>query len=202
MELNTQNLLYMFQSIPYFVVLYFCFQSIFNQDFKGLIYLAGLFLSIFAVVNIGNISFIKNLVSLNKNSNSKNVQASLCPSFDILNTGITSFLPLGDNILAYTFFYILYIILKYKIIGLNIGTIILFTILIISNLFINLTYKCNDMVASVISIVIGGMFGLFWAFVIDKTAKVDLQLFSGISNKVVCSRPSRTVYRCRVKNKQ
>ncbi len=199
MELNTQNLLYMFQTMPYFIVLYFCFQSIFNQDFKGLIYLVGLFLSIFAVINIGNISFIKNLVSTN--STNKNT-ASMCPSFDLLKTGITSFLPIGDNILSYTFFYILYIILKYKIIGLNIGTIILFTILIISNLFINLTYKCNDIFASIFSILIGGMIGLFWAFVIDKTAKVDLQLFSGISNKVVCSRPSRTVYRCRIKNKQ
>lgn len=198
MELNTQNLLYMFQTMPYFIVLYFCFQSIFNQDFKGLIYLVGLFLSIFSVINIGNISFIKNLVSTN--STNKNT-ASMCPSFDLLKTGITSFLPIGDNILSYTFFYILYIILKYKIIGLNIGTIILFTILIISNLFINLTYKCNDIFASIFSILIGGMIGLFWAFVIDKTAKVDLQLFSGISNKVVCSRPSRTIYRCRIKNK-
>lgn len=199
MELNTQNLLYMFRTMPYFIVLYFCFQSIFNQDFKGLIYLVGLFLSIFAVINIGNISFIKNLVFTNLTNK---LAASLCPSFDLLKTGITSFLPIGDNILSYTFFYILYIILKYKIIGLNIGTIILFTILIISNLFINLTYKCNDIFASIISILIGGMIGLFWAFVIDKTAKVDLQLFSGISNKVVCSRPSRTVYRCRIKNKQ
>jgi hypothetical protein len=42
--------------------------------------------------------------------------------------------------------------------------------------------------------------GIFWAYIVDSTGKVELQLFNGISNKEICSRPSRTVYRCRVRN--
>jgi hypothetical protein len=50
------------------------------------------------------------------------------------------------------------------------------------------------------SLIIGSVMGIFWAYIVDSTGKVELQLFNGISNKEICSRPSRTVYRCRVRN--
>ena len=45
----------------------------------------------------------------------------------------------------------------------------------------------------------GSIFGILWGYIIDSTGKIDLQLFNGISNAEVCSRPSRTIYRCRTR---
>jgi hypothetical protein len=72
--------------------------------------------------------------------------------------------------------------------------------LIVGDFLWNVSYGCSNFIALMFSLIIGSVMGIFWAYIVDSTGKVELQLFNGISNKEICSRPSRTVYRCRVRN--
>ena len=51
------------------------------------------------------------------------------------------------------------------------------------------------------SLIIGGIIGTLWAMIIEGTKVPDLAYFSGISNKDVCSRPTKSLYRCRAVNR-
>jgi hypothetical protein len=197
MDLNIVSIGYLFFKLsPFILVCFFSLQSIFNQDLKGIIYLVGLLLACFVAVISGNIPGFETIskqgipITLNP----------MCKFIELSTNGPISKLPLGQTVLSYTFFYLCYIILKYKLINQNIATFIIFPLLIVGDLIWNLSYGCANIIALICSLLIGSAMGIFWAYIVDSTGKVELQLFNGISNKEICSRPSRTVYRCRVRN--
>jgi hypothetical protein len=51
------------------------------------------------------------------------------------------------------------------------------------------------------SLIIGGVLGTLWGMIIEATNVPGLAYFGGISNKDVCSRPTKSLYRCRAVNK-
>ena len=197
MDLNIITIAYIFFRLaPFIIVSFFTLQSVFNQDIKGIIYLVGLLLACFASTMVGNIPGLQKMTSVYSNG----IPASfnqMCQFIELSKNGPISKLPLGQTVLGYTFTYLLYIILKYNLSSQNIPTLILFPILIVGDYFWNLTHSCANAAALIIALVLGSIFGILWGYIIDSTGKVDLQLFNGISNAEVCSRPSRTIYRCR-----
>ena len=103
MEINITKALYLFLRLsPFIVVCYFTLMSIFNQDIKGLIYLAGLMFTCAAAVGL-NKFFSTDITDTAMNMECK--ITSLGTNDDSLSK-----IPLGILTLAYTFFYLLYII--------------------------------------------------------------------------------------------
>jgi hypothetical protein len=202
MDLNIITILYIFFRLsPFIIVCFFTLESVFYQDLKGIIYLVGLLLTCFASTLIGNIPGLQKMTSQSTNGVPVSLN-QMCRFIEISKNGPISNLPLGQTVLAYTFSYLMYIILKYNLASQNIPMLILFPILIISDFIWNITHSCANLATLVLAGVIGMCFGILWGYIIDSTGKVDLQLFNGVSNAQVCSRPSRTIYRCRMRKKQ
>lgn len=188
MELNILTILYLFFRLaPFIIVSFFSLASIFNQDFKGLIYLIGLIFACFIMIIIGNIIPISAISSQNE----------ICNLITIGNTKISK-LPISQCILGYTFFYLLFVIVKNKYVLINLPTIIFFPSMIFFDMYWNMSNNCYFISQLMISLAVGSCIGLFWAFVLDKSKMTNLQYFNRISGKEECSRPSKSTFKCNV----
>ena len=184
MPFNVISLSYLFSRLsPFIIVIYFVLQSVFNQNLKGVFYVSGVLFACLLNVLITSV--------LPPSSEAEPV----CTLIE----GMPN-LPLSQTILGFTFAYLSYIIVKYKLISQNSPTFVLFPILILADLAWNLSHKCVSLLALSVSLVIGGVFGMLWGMIID-AVDPELQFFNGIGNRNVCSRPSSTLYRCTLKEK-
>jgi len=195
MELNLITILYLFFRLaPFVIVSYFSLSSLFNQDIKGLIYLVGLLLACFFTVIIGNSLDIQNSIGDNEPKN------PVCNLITIGASGSFSKIPLGISMLTYTFIYLVYVIAKYHIEIYNIPTLVLFPILILGDLIWNIKNQCYKVYGVILSLIIGGAIGAMWAAIIDSIKKPDLFFLTVGSNKTVCQRPSKQLFKCTFKN--
>lgn len=186
-ELNLTNIFYTsYRLSPFILVSFFTLSSILNQDLKGIIYLAGLLIACFFSVIVG-----KNEVFTNSLT-----PATICNSFIIGTSEPFSRLPLSMTIFTYTFGYLLYIIGLYGLAKDNITTIILFSILIISDWTWNIYFNCNSHIRLIGAFLIGSGIGVAWSAIIASTKQVQLQYFNGISNKEVCSINKNVKFKC------
>ena len=184
--LNIITLSYLFFRLaPFIIVCYFSLSSIFNQDIKGLIYLGGLMITCVFGIIIGSLF-----------GEVPSDRQPVCNMITIGNNGSFSKIPLGIIMLAYTFFYLLYIIIKYNITISNIPTIILFSFLIAGDIVWNISNNCYSTIGILGSLVIGGGFGYAWGVVIDSINKPSLLFMNVGSDKTVCSRPKKTLFKC------
>lgn len=198
MELNITTIIYLFFRLaPFIIVCFFSLQSVFNQDLKGIIYLVGLVFACGLTILIGSFPGFRTMISVGQDLFPASIRP-MCRTIGLSNgDNPISYLPLGQSVLGFTFFYLLYIIIKYNMEIQNIATLIIFPVLILGDMFWNISNLCNNSTALLVSLIVGGGCGVLWAYIIDSTGKVDLQLFNGLSASTVCSRPSKTIYRCR-----
>lgn len=192
--LNMTTILYTaFRLAPFILVSFFTLSSVLNQDFKGIIYLAGLLISCFISVAVGNTSSIISEIPTDMNET--------CNSLTLSDSGKLSNLPLSMNVFSYTFFYLVYVIAKYdkkyKLAANNIPTLILFPLLILGDAYWNMKYNCSGLKSILFSFLIGSVVGVLWAYMIDSLKIAKLQYFSGISNKEICSQPTKQLFRCK-----
>jgi hypothetical protein len=181
-EFNIISLSYLFSRLaPFIIVTYFILQSMFNQNLKGIFYVAGVLLSCFL-----NVLFVGNIFG------SSDLKNPVCNVID----GMPE-LPIGQTILGFTFAYLSYIIIVHKLSSSNIATFVIFPVLIIADLIWNYSNGCAPTVALFSSLAIGSVFGMLWGMIIDKVDP-ELQIFNGIANKEICKRPSSTLYKCTV----
>jgi hypothetical protein len=123
----------------------------------------------------------------------------VCNMLTLGSTGTYSRIPLGISILSYTFAYLTFVIVKYKIVMYNLPTLILFPMLILGDLFWNIKNECFQPFGTIMSLFIGGGVGLLWAFIIDTIKKPKLQYFNVGSDRTVCERPSKQLFKCTFK---
>lgn len=193
MELSITSLLYLFFRIsPFILVSYFSLSSVFNQDIKGLIYLAGLLIACFLSVLFGNL--LGDQFSIDSN----NINP-VCNLITIGSMGSFSNIPLGTVMLTYTLIYLVYVIVKYNIVMYNLPTLILLPMLISGDVVWNLKHGCYGFVSLLAAIIIGGGIGAFWAYVIDSIQKPDLFYLNVGGDQTVCRRPSKQLYKCTFK---
>lgn len=198
MELNLVTLFYLFFRLaPFIIVCFFSLQSVFNQDFKGVIYLVGLIFACFFTTIVGNIPGI-GMLSFNFNEELPVYAKSVCQVLTLGDGHPLSNIPLSQTVLSYTFIYLVYVIAKYGLVMQNIPTLVIFPALIIGDMVWNSMNGCSNFALLFLSTILGGGVGALWAYIIDNTGMVDLQLFNGISSQNVCSRPSKQVLRCRL----
>jgi len=189
--LNIITLSYLFFRLaPFIIVCYFSLSSIFNQDIKGLIYLGGLMITCVFGIMLGSIV-----------GEIPDDRQPVCNMITIGNNGSFSKIPLGIIMLAYTFFYLLFIIIKYSITASNIPTMVLFSFLIAGDIVWNFANKCYSNIGIIMALAIGGGFGYLWGMVIDSINKPNLLYLNVGSDQTVCSRPSSKLFKCTSKIK-
>ena len=198
MELNIISIFYLFFRLaPFIITAYFALQSIFNQDLKGLIFLVGLLITAFLTIFIGNVLPQSEKDQINLSTYAQ----AICNQLTLGATGPISRLPLSQTVYGYTLAYLSYFIGTNNLVSQNIPTFIMFPILIIGDIFWSSSNGCSTNIMLITSLIIGGIIGTLWAMIIEGTKVPGLAYFSGISNKDVCSRPTKSLYRCRAVNR-
>ena len=196
MDLNLINILYMFFRLaPFIIISYFTLQSVLNQDLKGVIYLVGLIVT--AGITVGIAGFLPEEKGLTPTDYSK----IRCTQLTIGNNQPISKLPLSQTVFGYTLTYLSYFIGINNLQTQNITTFILFPVIILSDIMWSTRNLCSTPKYLLISLIISGIFGFLWAMLIESTGMPNLSYISGISNKDICSRPSKSLYKCRPVNK-
>ena len=186
-EFNLISLSYLFSRLaPFIIVSYFVLQSLFNQNLKGIFYVAGVLLACFL-----NVLFVGNIFE-----SAAGTKNPVCNVID----GMPE-LPIGQTILGFTFAYLSYIIIVHKLLSTNTATFVIFPILIIADLVWNYTNKCAPVVALFSSLALGSVFGILWGVIIDRVDP-ELQFFNGIGNKEICKRLTTTKYKCTIDPKK
>jgi hypothetical protein len=189
MELNILSLTYLFLRLaPFILVSFFSLASVFNQDFKGFIYLIGLIFACFSTVLLGNMIPIPFMPVPNE----------ICNMVTFGQSNSFSKLPLSQCIFGYTAAYLFYVIFKYQYVLQNIPTLLFFPMIIMFDMAWNLKNSCYNIIQLAMSVGFGIGFGYLWAYVIDRTKMTQLQYFNQISGKPECSRPAKNTFRCRV----
>lgn len=206
MEANLYNLFYLFFRLsPFIVACFFSLISIFNSDMKGLIYLVGLIFTT-AITWIFGRSIItpKNLDMMDiqfpeKADNPVQVETDSIPNVcNFLSLGgFHSFskVPLGLAVLSYTFFYLLYTITSYHMEIFNIPTLILFPILILADIWWNISNGCFPLISCILSLIVAGGLGVGWSAFVQKNMPNMQYLMAG-SNRQMCMKPSETYFTC------
>ena len=190
--LNIKYIIYTaFRLSPFILVSFFTLSSVLNQDLKGLIYLAGLLFACFICVLMNNIQMISHIIP--------SEMEPICNSLTLSETGRLSNIPLSMVVFAYTFGYLLFIIVSYGLASQNIPTLIIFPVLIIAEGIWNTVYKCVSPMAIIAGLVIGGLWGVIWSLIIKRTGAINIQYFNGVSNAQSCSRPSKQKFKCTMK---
>lgn len=191
MELNIANLFYLFFRLaPFIIVSYFTMSSIINQDIKGVIYIIGLIATCFIGVIIGNI--MPNFSS----SDEDTVTNPVCNLISLGDNATFSKIPLGQTILMYTFFYFVYVIAIHDLAMQNIPTLIFFPLLIILDIYWNVSNACYNPLAILVAFIIGGGGGVGWSAIIDSFGQPTMMYYNVGSNASVCSRPSKQLFKC------
>jgi hypothetical protein len=124
MDLNIISITYLFLRLaPFVLVCFFSLSSLLNQDFKGLVYLAGLIFTCFITIMFGNI--------LPLPSFPPDQRPEVCNILSINQQGDFSKLPLSQTVFSFTLFYLLIPIIHLKSAKENIPTLVFFPILIL-----------------------------------------------------------------------
>jgi hypothetical protein len=189
MEINIVSLTYLFLRLaPFVLVSFFSLASIFNQDFKGLVYLVGLLFACFINIFLGNVLNIPEFSE----------KPEICNMISVNQTEEMSKLPLSQAVFGYTFAYLLFAIIKNNFVKQNITTLIFFPVLILFDMAWNVKNTCYTIWQLGASLFFAGLFGYLWGYLIDSTNSNNLQYFAGVNNKEVCSAPSASTFKCAV----
>ena len=187
--LNLISIAYIcFRLAPFILVSMLSLTSILYQDFKGIIYIAGLLITSILAILISK-------CTSSFDNNNDDIQL-VCHLITLTDTGPISKLPLSIITFTYTAGYMGYIIFKYKLAYQNIPSLIIFPLLILSDIFWQASHKCSSILAIIVSTLIGMGCGIAWAAIIDSNKNSKLLYFNGISNAQTCSRPSKQSFRC------
>ena len=128
------------------------FNVYFQSRYQGLIYLAGLMFTCALAVGLNK------FFSTDTSDSAMNMECKITSLGE--NDDSLSKIPLGILTLAYTFFYLLYIIVTYKMVNNNIPIFIIFPILIIAEMTFQLKYKCTRNASLLaISLILGSFCG-------------------------------------------
>ena len=192
MDLNVIGFGYLFLRLaPFVLASFFTLASIFNQDFKGFIYLVGLLFSSFITMLAAKLPFISNLTRPTD-------APEICNVLTIGQTDSLSDLPLGQSSINYTFAYLWYSMIHSDLVGQNIPTLVFFPLLIIFDFIWNFNNSCYSFFQLATSAGVGGLIGWLWAYIISKGKSPSLMYFSSLTNEDVCSRPTKSTFKCNV----
>ena len=195
---NLSNILYMaFRLAPFLIVSFFTMSSIFNYDYKGIIYLCGLLLTSMIAVSISNTSlFADEMVSNVNTATTTDPKILVCNSLSLSDNGPLSKIPLSILVTAYTGAYLLYFIYLANAWVHNISTYIIFLGLIFGQILWTTRNSCSNPGQIIASVIIGISGGILWGLLINNIGISHLGFFNGLGNQNVCSIPKKQTFKC------
>lgn len=173
---------------PLLLVFFMVMISIFNQDLKGLVYLAGIL--IVSVVNV----FLLNIIKNKRDENSGSSCNIFNLPFNMINYNVPS---LNSVLISFTIAYLLLPMFSSK--QMNYAIIAtLFSVFIIDAVS-KIMNKCTTFGGVIIGLLTGVLFGSLWYTLFHSTGYNSLLYFDEVvSNKVYCSRPKKQTFKCAV----
>jgi len=189
MKLTITNFLQFFSGIaPLLLGFFLIMISLFNQDIKGIIYLAGVLIA--CVINV----FFQNLIKSERSSD----ESPICNLID-LPFGINQFNSpaLSSLFIAFT---IAYLVLPMNFNG-NMNYVILAALLSLFALdgVTKVFNKCTTIGGVFLGALTGFLLGAGWYTLFHVSGYDSLLYFDELkSNNVVCKRPSKQTFKCSV----
>ena len=189
MQLNFSNLLQFFAAISP-ILLAFCLVmiSIFNSDIKGMVYLGGVLIA--SLINL----FIMNTLKVKS-------QTLVPPSCNLIDFpfNLNEYVSPAFNsmFIAFTLAY-LYLPMQY-ISGINYPVLMFVTGLLVLDAVTKLMGGCTTFSGVALGGLVGFVLGIIWFILFYSTGHNDLLFFNiEASNNVICSRPSKQTFKCRI----
>lgn len=187
-ELTVSNVLQFFSFISPTLLVFFLFMSsLFNQNLKGLVYLAGIL-----IASIINILFM-NLVGSERDDN----EAFSCSVFDIPAVSRFNSPYPSSLILAFTTAY-LTLPMRYNK-QMNYAVLIFLLCLLGVDILTKVQNKCTTYGGSILGALIGFLLGAVWYILFNASGYASLLYFDELrSDNVICSRPTKQTFKCSV----
>jgi hypothetical protein len=189
MSLDIANILYLISFLsPLYVTFFMLMSSVFNQDMKALVWLAGA--SLFTIVVIGLQVLFKHQVAPNRNA--------VCGAFSIFSPiGQYDVPSVASYFIAFTLAYLMLPMITNK--SWNYFVIIGFASLFMIDATVKVSGKCTTSSGILFGGLLGYLFGLVWYNIISTAGGTKLLYFNtGGSNNVVCSKPKSQTFKCSV----
>lgn len=182
------NMFKIFSAIsPLLLGFFLVMSSLFNQNIKGLIYLAGVLLA--SVINI----FLMNLFQSKRNPD----ESYTCDIFSL-----NPYLPFNNPAPTSLFiaFTLAYLILPMVFNNqLNYVIITFLLLLFVIDAFTKVQKKCTSAGGTLMGGLVGLLLGGAWYMLLHEAGYDSLLYFDELlSNKVACSRPSKQSFKCSV----
>lgn len=177
---------------PFLLVFFLVMISIFNMDIKGFIYLGGILMA--SIINIFLMNIIKNNSDPNRNP--------LCGILNIPFLFSTNNLrfdnpSLNSLIISFTISYLVLPMMFNK--QMNYMVIVSLFSLFIIDTFSQITNKCTKMAGSILGAMVGFLLGAIYYTLIQQSGNKNLLYFEEFqSNNVICKRPRKQQFKCRV----
>lgn len=191
LQFTLTNLFQFFAFIsPFLLGFFLVMSSIFNQDLRGFVYLAGVLMA--TVINILLLNIIR--------SESNPKRGPICDliAINIFEPGGTFDNPnLSSSFIAFTSAYLLLPMIYNK--QMNWMVLIFLLILFIIDVFTKISNGCTGGPGVFTGALTGLLLGSLWYSLLQATGNQKLTYFNEfISNNVVCSRPQKQTFKCAV----
>jgi hypothetical protein len=172
---------------PTFLIFFLFLASIFNQNLKGLVYIAGVLMASF-----GNV-ILMNIVGSERDEG----EAFSCSLFDIpFVSKFNSPYP-TTLIIAFTITYLL-MPMKYNN-NMNYPVAAFLFVLLVLDILTKVQNKCTTYPGAFLGALVGALLGLCWYGVFSLTGYKSLLYFDELrSDKVMCSKPTKQTFKCQV----
>jgi len=187
-QLTVSNVLQFFSFISPSLLVFFLFMSsLFNQNLKGLVYLAGIL-----IASLINILFM-NLIGSGKDEN----EAFSCSIFDIPHVSQYNSPYPSSLIIAFT---VAYLVLPMKYNNqINYAVLGFLLLLLGIDILTKVQNKCTTYAGAILGGLIGFLLGSIWYIFFHGAGFDSLLYFDELrSDNVVCSRPSKQTFKCSV----
>tara|TARA_B100001142_G_C14282605_1_gene635549 strand:- start:967 stop:1500 length:534 start_codon:yes stop_codon:yes gene_type:complete len=161
--------------------------TLFNQDVKGLIYLAGIMMAL--VANI----VIQYIIQDEPDPN----RELFCDLFSPISLSPYTSPSTSSLFIAFTIAYLL-LPMKYNN-NMNYGVILFLLFMFTIDAYVKTYSKCSSISGSIIGGLAGFLFGCIWYAIFHATGYDSLLYFDTYSsNRVFCAKPSKQSFKCSV----
>jgi hypothetical protein len=187
-ELSVSNILQFFSFLSPTLLVFFMFMSsLFNQNLKGLVYIAGLLMA--SLVNV----VLMNLVGSGRDEN----EAFSCSIFDIPHMSQYNSPYPSCLIIAFTVAYLVLPMNYNK--QMNYAVLGFLLCLLGIDFLTKVQNKCTTYAGAVLGSFVGFLMGTIWYVFFHSAGFDSLMYFDELrSDNVICSRPTKQTFKCSV----
>tara|TARA_B100000902_G_C27286727_1_gene904843 strand:- start:1398 stop:2009 length:612 start_codon:yes stop_codon:yes gene_type:complete len=188
-KFTISNILQLFSTIaPLLLGFFLVMASIFNQNVKGLIYLAGVLIA--SIINILLMNQLKVPFEIDK-------AASVCSILEVPYMSAYNTPSPSAVFIAFTLIYLVIPMSVNK--QMNYGILITILCLLGLDIVTKAIKKCTSWVGGILGMVVGMVLGACWYAIFHIAGLDSLLYFDEVSsNNVICSKPSSQTFKCSV----